>query len=270
MGIGHYENFPVGSWLLPSQMREPVVQIYRFARYADDIADEGEAPAAQRLAALGALREDLDRMQGGTYPPNGRWFALAAVVRERGLPLEPLRDLLRAFEQDVYGPCYRDYEELLAYCRYSANPVGRLLLTLYQRPEQQLAQWSDDICTGLQLVNFWQDIDRDYIKGRLYVPQSELARFGVSTEQIAQRRPDEAWKQMIAAQTETARRFLLSGRPLASALGGRIGWELRLIIQGGLRIAERIDVVDGDVFYRRPVLRATDWMRMFARAVLMS
>jgi len=268
MGINHYENFPVGSWLLPSRLRAPVVQIYRFARYADDIADEGDAPVDQRLAALGALRVDLDRMEAGTYPPDGHWSELALTARAHALPLERLRDLLRAFEQDVRGASYRDYEELLAYCRYSANPVGRLLLALYQRPEQQLAEWSDSICTGLQLVNFWQDIDRDYAKGRVYVPQSEFARFGVTAAQIAQRRPNEAWKQMMAAQTQTARRFLLSGQPLARALGGRVGWELRLIIQGGLRIAERIDTVDGDVFYRRPVLRATDWIQMFARAAL--
>lgn len=267
MGIDHYENFPVGSWLLPARLRAPVVQIYRFARYADDIADEGDAPADQRLAALGALRDDLDRIEAGTYSPNDRWSELAAAVRAHALPLQPLRDLLRAFEQDVHGTCYRDYDQLLAYCRYSANPVGRLLLALYRRPEPQLAEWSDGICTGLQLVNFWQDIDRDYAKGRLYVPQSEFERFGVDVAQIAQRRPNEAWKHMIAAQTETARRFLLSGQPLARALDGRIGWELRLIIQGGLRIAERIDAVDGDVFNRRPVLRAPDWIQMFFRAV---
>jgi len=270
MGIDHYENFPVASWLLPPRLRAPVVQIYRFARYADDIADEGDAPADQRLAALAVLRGELDLMQAGTYPLNGRWSELAGFVRTHALPVAQLRNLLRAFEQDVQGASYRDYEELLAYCRYSANPVGRLLLALYQRPEQELAEWSDSICTGLQLVNFWQDIDRDYAKGRLYVPQSEFERFGVEAVQIAERRPNEAWKQMIAAQTKTARRFLLNGKPLARALGGRIGWELRLIVQGGLRIAERIDEVDGDVFYRRPVLRTTDWPHMFARAMLMS
>ena len=106
-----------------------------------------------------------------------------------------LRDLLTAFEQDVRGAHYRDYDDLLAYCRYSANPVGRLLLALYRRGEAQLAEWSDRICTGLQLVNFWQDVDRDHAKGRLYLPQSELARFGVDPAQIAQRRTNEAWKQ---------------------------------------------------------------------------
>jgi squalene synthase HpnC len=269
MGIDHYENFPVASWLVPRRWRAPMREIYRFARCADDIADEGDAAPAERLAALESLRGDLDRIERGTYPPAARWSALAAVVREHGLSLDLLRDLLRAFEQDVHGKRYRDYEDLLAYCRFSANPVGRLLLTLYGRPEAQLVEWSDAICTGLQLVNFWQDVDRDHAKGRLYVPQSEFARFGVDPAQVAQRRTNEPWMRMMFAQTETARQFLLAGRPLARALGGRIGWELRLVIQGGLRIAERIDAVQGDIFHRRPVLRGSDWIRLVARATLM-
>ncbi|SPE29643.1 Squalene synthase HpnC [Burkholderiales bacterium] len=269
MGVDHYENFPVASWLLPAPLRVPVREIYRFARCADDIADEGDAPSRERLAALEELRRDLDRIEAGTYSATERWSGLAAAVRAHALPLEPLRDLLRAFAQDVRGKRYRDYEDLLAYCRYSANPVGRLLLVLYRRHEPQLAQWSDAVCTGLQLVNFWQDIGRDHAKGRLYVPQSEFARFGVDPAQIGQQRTDEAWMRMIAAQTQTARQFLLAGRPLARALGGRIGWELRLVIQGGLRIAERIDAVEGDVFRRRPVLHGTDWVRLLARAAWM-
>lgn len=269
MGIDHYENFPVASWLVPSRLRAPIRQIYDFARCADDIADEGDAAPAQRLAALAALRRDLDRIEAGTYPVAERWSALAAAVRAHALPLEPLRDLLRAFEQDVRGKHYRDYDELLAYCRCSANPVGRMLLALYGRSEPQLTQWSDAVCTGLQLVNFWQDIALDHARGRLYVPQSEFARFGVDPAQIGQRRTDEAWMRMLAAQTETARRFLLAGRPLVRALGGRIGWELRLVIQGGLRIAERIDAAGGDIFDQRPLLGAGDWIRLFARAALM-
>ncbi|HXY05885.1 MAG TPA: squalene synthase HpnC [Burkholderiaceae bacterium] len=270
MGIDHYENFPVASWLAPPRLRAPIREIYRFARYADDIADEGDAPAVERLAALAALRQDLNQIESGAYSPKARWSALASAVRAHALPVDALRDLLWAFEQDVRGKVYRNYEELLAYCRYSANPVGRLLLALYRRQEPQLAQWSDAICTGLQLVNFWQDVGRDHAKGRLYVPQSEFERFGVDESQIAQGRPNEAWRKMLAAQTQTARDFLMRGRPLAQALGGRIGWELRMIVEGGLRIAERIDAVEGDVFHRRPVLRAPDWVLLIARASIKS
>lgn len=266
MGVDHYENFPVASWLLPRRLRGPVREIYRFARYADDIADEGDAPAAQRLDRLAGLHADLDRIEQGTYPTGAPWSGLAAAVRAHDLPVERLHELLRAFEQDARGTTYRDYDELLAYCRLSANPVGRLLLALYGREEDPLPSWSDSICTGLQLVNFWQDIDIDEAKGRRYLPLSEFERFGVDPGQIAQRRTSAAWTRMVLAQTQVARHHLLAGQPLARALGGRIGWELRLVIQGGLRVAERIDAVDGDIFRRRPKLDAFDWLRLAARA----
>jgi phytoene synthase len=269
MGIDHYENFPVASLLVPRHLRLPIREIYRFARCADDIADEGDDPPAARLAALRALHADLDRIAAGSYPAGERWSALAGAVRDHGLPVELLRDLLRAFEQDVRGMVYRDYADLHAYCRYSANPVGRLLLALYRREEPELLHWSDAICTGLQLVNFWQDVDRDHAKGRVYVPQSEFQRYGVDPDQIRRRLADPAWGRLLRGQTQIARELLQSGQPLARALGGRIGWELRLVIQGGLRIAERIDAVDGDVFTRRPVLQPGDWARMAVRAAAM-
>ncbi len=269
MGIDHYENFPVASLLVPRPLRAPIEAIYRFARHADDLADEGDATPAQRLAALGALHGELERIAAGTYPEQGPWRALAHAVRAHALPVPLLHDLLDAFEQDARGMVYRDYADLFDYCRRSANPIGRLLLALYRRPETPLAGWSDAICTGLQLVNFWQDIDRDHAKGRVYIPHSEFRRFGVDPAQVPQRRADGAWAQLVRAQTQTARRLLLAGRPLAAALGGRIGWELRLVIQGGLRIAERIDAVDGDVFARRPELGRGDWVRMGMRAMAM-
>ncbi len=269
MGIDHYENFPVGSWLVPLRLRAPIHEIYRFARHADDIADEGDALPAQRLAALGELRAVLDRIESGSDLGGQKWSGLAATVREHHLPVGLLRDLLSAFEQDARGMQYADYDQLLAYCRNSANPIGRLLLALYRRGEAQLLQWSDSICTGLQLVNFWQDIDLDHAKGRLYVPLSEFARFGVEPAQIAQRRTNAAWARMIGAQTQIARELLLRGQPLARELGGRIGWELRLVVQGGLRIAARIDAVGGDVFAHRPVLQGPDWLAIAGRALAM-
>lgn len=270
MGIDHYENFPVASLLVPRALRGPIQEIYRFARHADDIADEGDAPAAQRLAALAALNDVLDRIAAGRYPGDGPWSALASTVAAHDLPVSLLRDLLDAFAQDARGTVYHDYPQLLDYCRRSANPIGRLLLALYRRNEAPLLAWSDAICTALQLVNFWQDIDRDYAKGRIYVPQSEFARFGVDPSQIAQRRADAGWARLIRAQTQRARQLLLDARPLAPALGGRIGWELRLVIQGGLRIVERIDAVDGDIFEQRPRLGSADWVRMGVRAARMA
>lgn len=269
MGIDHYENFPVASLLVPPALRAPIHEIYRFARCADDIADEGDDPPPARLAALAALRADLDRIAAGSYPDGARWSGLAASVRAHHLPVDLLRDLLSAFEQDVRGMVVRDYADLHAYCRCSANPIGRLLLALYGRGEPELLRWSDSICSGLQLVNFWQDVDRDHAKGRVYVPQTEFVRFGVDPAQIGRRVADAAWERLLRAQVAIARELLQGGAPLAGALGGRIGWELRLVIQGGLRIAERIDAVRGDVFTQRPVLGASDWTRMALRAMAM-
>jgi squalene synthase HpnC len=266
MGIGHYENFPVASWLMPAGLRPAVRAIYRFARTAGDIADEGDAPPPRRLAALADLQCALDRIEAGE---DGGWPDLAAAVRAHALPLAALRDLLSAFAQDVTVARYADYEPLLDYCRRSANPIGRLLLALYRVDEPQAAEWADRICTGLQLANFWQDVAIDWAKGRVYLPRSEMDRFGIGEAAIAAGGRDHRWPALMRAQTDRARRMIESGAPLAHRLPGRIGWELRLVIQGGLRILERVDRVDGDVFARRPRLRAVDWLRMAARAVAM-
>jgi phytoene synthase len=266
MGVGHYENFPVASLLLPASMRLPVQAIYRFARHADDIADEGNDPAALRLERLAALRAQLDAIDAGR--PSD-WPELAAAVVQHGLPTHLLRDLLSAFSQDVTVRRYADYDALLDYCRRSANPVGRLLLALFRAQDPILLTQSDAICSGLQLVNFWQDVAIDWRKGRVYIPQTELQRHGVDEAQIEAQRADPAWAALLAAQVERARAMLSSGAPLARALGGRIGWELRLVVQGGLRIAEKIDAVAGDVFRHRPVLGKADWALMTARALRM-
>jgi squalene synthase HpnC len=266
MGVGHYENFPVASWLMPARLRPAVRAIYRFARYADDIADEGNAAPQDRLARLAALHRALDEIESGE---DGGWPDLAAAVRAHDLPLVPLRDLLSAFAQDVTVSRYAGYEALLDYCRRSANPVGRLLLSLYRVDDPQAEDCADRICTGLQLANFWQDVAVDWTKGRVYLPQEELARFGVAESAIAAGGGHRNWPALMRAQTDRARRMLESGAPLTRRLPGRVGWELRLVIQGGLRILECIDRVDGDVFTRRPRLRAADWLLMAARSLRM-
>ncbi|MDZ7652219.1 MAG: squalene synthase HpnC [Burkholderiaceae bacterium] len=266
MGVDHYENFPVASLLLPASLRAPVQAIYRFARTADDIADEGDAADADRLRALAELGVQLDAIEAGR--PSD-WPDLARAVAQHHLPLDLLRDLLSAFAQDVTVKRYAGHAALLDYCRRSANPIGRLLLALYRQQSAALLAQSDAICSALQLINFWQDIEVDWRKGRVYLPQSELERFGVEEAQIAAQRVDSRWVALVAAQVAHARTMLLSGAPLARALGGRIGWELRLVVQGGLRIAEKIDAVGGDVFRRRPVLGKADWAVVTARAIRM-
>lgn len=250
MPVAHYENFPVASWLLPARLRPPVETIYRFARAADDFADEGDDPPAARLAKLEAHRGEIER-----------------IARDHGLPREPFADLLEAFAQDVVKARYADYAELLDYCRRSANPVGRLLLHLFKRTsETDLAQ-SDAICSALQLVNFWQDVAQDFARGRIYLPQDEMARHGVGERHIAQSICDDAWRALMAFQVDRTRALMRSGAPLAARLPGRVGLEIRATVQGGLRILEKIERAGYDVFRRRPVLRGLDWPLLLARAL---
>lgn len=266
MSVGHYENFPVASLLLPRRLREPIEVIYRFARTADDFADEGDEPNDVRLSRLSVYRAELERI-AGDEPPHGLLFTdIARIVREYGLPPALFRDLLDAFAQDVTKKRYANFAELGDYCRRSANPVGRLLLHLFKRTSEHELAGSDAICTALQLINFWQDVERDFAKGRIYLPQDEMASHGVSEQHIAEARCDAAWRSLLAFQVARSRAMILAGAPLARSLPGRIGLEIRTTIQGGLRILEKIERVDYDVFRRRPVLRAFDWPLLLLRA----
>jgi phytoene synthase len=267
MGVGHYENFPVASLLLPRRLRRPVALIYRFAREADDFADEGDAPPAERLAALAAFGEELARIERGVAPQRA-WFAeLAEVIRRHELPLEAFAQLLSAFSQDVTKHRYENFDELLDYARRSANPVGRLLLVLYRAATPENLAYSDAICSSLQLVNFLQDVAVDYAKGRIYLPRDELARFSVTEEQIARGQVNENWRALMAFQIGRAGAMLRRGAPLGRILAGRVGLELRMIVAGGERVLSKIAAVGGDVFRHRPVLKWFDWPVMLARAL---
>ena len=267
MSIGHYENFPVASLLLPPALREPVAVIYRFARSADDIADEGELPAAERLAQLDAYREELSRIERGAAPGSPLFADVARVVRSHELPVPLLRDLLDAFSQDVRKQRYADFGELLDYCRRSANPVGRLLLHLFHAASDENLRDSDAVCSALQLANFWQDVAIDYAKGRIYLPLEEMARFGVSEAHILEQRCDDAWRDLLGFQIERTRAMLEFGAPLGARLPGRIGLEIRVTVQGGLRILEKIAAADADMFRRRPTLKWYDWPLVLLRAL---
>jgi phytoene synthase len=260
--VEHYENFPVASLLLPADLRAPVEVIYRFARSADDLADEGDDAPGIRLKKLQSYREQLDA------PREPLFHDLRKIVREHDLPLQLLRDLLDAFSQDVTKKRYADYNELLEYCRRSANPVGRLLLRLFKRTTESNLRHSDAICTALQLINHWQDVDVDYTKdNRVYLPQDEMARFGVSERHLSEKRCDDAFRSLLSFQIKRARELMRSGAPLGRALPGRIGLEVRATVQGGLRILEKIERNGYDVFRRRPVLRAFDWPLLLLKAV---
>lgn len=266
MPVDHYENFPVASLLVPRRLRRPIEAIYRFARGADDIADEGDANDEERLRGLAGYREELCRIARGEPPGDALFIELAQVVAQWRLPLRLFEDLLDAFAQDVVKKRYADYDELLHYCRRSANPVGRLVLLLANQASEENLHRADCICTALQLTNFWQDIGIDWKKGRVYLPQADLQRFGVEEAAIGAAQCDPRWQALVDFQLDRTERLLREGAPLARQLPGRLGWEIRLTVQGGWRIVERIRQVRGDVFRQRPQLGPLDWLRIVARA----
>ena len=260
LSVGHYENFPVASVLVPARYRRAVVAIYRFARAADDIADEGDAAPAARHAALREFAQRLDAIECNTSLLDPPFAELADAVHRHDLPVSLLRDLLSAFGQDVDVTRYPTFADLIDYCRRSANPIGRLLLALYRVDDPDALAESDAICTALQLANFWQDVAIDWVKGRVYLPLEDLERFGVPLARIANPASDERWTRLMAFETARTRALFDQGRPLIRRLPWRIGLELAAVIAGGTRILERIDAVHGDVFTRRPVLHRRDWV----------
>lgn len=268
MPVDHYENFPVASLLLPKALRQPMEVIYRFARSADDLADEGDASPAERLAALAAYQAELERIEAGQTPSQPMFIALAEVIRQWQLPIGLFHDLLSAFMQDVTVTRYPDYPTLLDYCRRSANPVGRLLLHLFGRADTVNLERSDAICTALQLANFWQDIAIDWQKGRVYLPQDELVRFGVTESRIAASDSSGPWCNLLDFQIDRTEALMLAGAPLCRDLPGRLGWEIRLTVEGGLRILEQTRRVRGDVFRQRPKLQGRDWPLLLWRALV--
>lgn len=272
MSIDHYENFPVASRLCPPAIRPAVVAIYRFARTADDLADEGDASPGRRLADLAAYRAALQQCVLGR-PDEGHWRAvfvpLAAAIRQHDLPAQPLLDLLDAFEQDVRNPPYADRDALLDYCRRSANPVGRLLLHLYGEHGAAAQRESDAICSALQLANFWQDLGRDLAHGRSYLSAQDLLRHGLAPDAVRPGRDTAATRALVRDLVQWARALMLEGAPLVHRLPGRAGWELRLVVQGGLRILEKIEAMDFAALSHRPTLTPADAPRLAWRALRM-
>lgn len=266
MTVEHYENFPVASVLMPKRLRKPVAAIYHFARAADDIADEGTLPDETRLQQLSEFTKELDHIARNESPDTPLFQNLAATIREHALPMQPHYDLLDAFAQDVVKKRYDNYADLQDYCRRSANPVGILMLHLYGEATPVNLSYSDAICTSLQLINFWQDVAKDWNINRIYLPMDEMAHYGVTENQIAQQICNENWRQLMQFQVKRARNLMLQGAPLGNILTGRIGLEMRMIIAGGLRILDKIEAVNYDVFRRRPVLRPLDWVIMLTKS----
>jgi squalene synthase HpnC len=271
MKVDHYENFPVGSVLLPARLRPAVGVIYHFARGADDIADEGDASPKARHEGLATYRRGLDAIVAGQSPnPSGALFdSLAKVVSKHQLPIEPFYALLSAFDQDVDIKRYADFTALRDYTRRSADPVGQIMLHLFKAATVANVRDSDRICTSLQLINFWQDVAVDWDKDRIYLPREDMARYKVSEASIAAGLCDDPWRALMNQQISRARSMMADGSGLALRMPGRFGWELRLVVQGGLRILERIELSGYDVFRHRPTLSKVDWLVVAWRALRM-
>ena len=272
MSVKHYENFPVASWLCPPALRPAIAAIYRFARTADDIADEGKAPAAERLALLADYRRALLRAADGGAcegPWQDIFSPLAAAIARHRLPVPLLADLLSAFAQDTGNPLYADRTALLDYCARSANPVGRLLLHLSGVNEREALVQSDAICTALQLINFWQDLSIDLPRGRIYVTQADAERHGLNLRQLEAGADSDASRALVRSLVDWARDNMHSGAPLVHRLPGRMGWELRLVVQGGLRILDKIEAGGFNALSARPTIAKLDAPRLAWRALFM-
>jgi squalene synthase HpnC len=267
-GVDHYENFPVASVLVPAAQRAHIIAVYRFARLADDIADEGDAPNATRLAKLSQLSKEIDLLfaakqtktapQVFTPPLTPEVAGLWETIYQHNFTPEPFQNLLSAFRQDVETKRYASREALLNYCQRSANPVGRMVLTLFKINTPQARAWSDQICTGLQLTNFWQDVAKDAQIGRIYIPEEALKVHRVSEAEVMQGTQPTAWRALMHEQVNWAQLSLTSGVPLLRLLPGRMKWEIALTIAGGLRVLAKLRTVHYDVYSRRPTLSLRD------------
>lgn len=265
----HYENFPVGSWLLPRRLRRDLAAVYAFARIGDDLADEG--PAAGRLERLAAYEEQL--LAAAADPGAARdpvFRALGHTMAAHRLPVQPFRDLLVAFRRDAAGETrtLATFDDVLAYCRCSANPVGRIVLGLFGHHDAERQARSDDVCTALQLTNFWQDVAGDLQRDRVYLPQDDLDRFPGSREALAERRASPAFRALLRFEVERTRTWFARGLGLAQLVDGRLRREVRLFARGGMAILDRIEAVDYDVFDRRPTLGTVDFARLLVRALV--
>ena len=273
----HYENFPVGR-LVPKAMQPHVHAVYAFARYADDLADEGYAGSkkaegardvmtpSERLAAL----DDWERQllsPAGTPGLHFIFIALHETIRELDLPTSLFTDLLSAFRQDVVKSRYANFSEVHDYCRRSANPVGRLVLLLHGHRDEEEHVLADHICTGLQLANFWQDVGVDLEKDRMYLPADSREKFGVTEDALFARRADDNYKKLLKFEVDRAQAIFDQGAPLTKKLRGMLRLEIRLTWLGGTTILRKIEALDYDTLNHRPTVGKADMALLFLKAL---
>lgn len=273
----HYENFPVGR-LVPREMQHHIHAVYAFARYADDLADEGYAGSAKAQGAQDVMTPEerllaLDDWERQLCSPPGTsglhfiFTALHETIRELDLPINLFTDLLSAFKQDVVKRRYADFSEVLDYCRRSANPIGRLVLLLHSVRDENLHLLSDQICTGLQLANFWQDVGVDLEKDRMYLPKDDRESYGVSEESLFARRADSNYRKLIEFQVKRTQEIFDRGAPLTKKLHGLLRLEIRLTWLGGTKILRKIETLNFDTLNHRPTLGKGDMAALFFQAL---
>ncbi|QGQ23002.1 squalene synthase HpnC [Gimesia benthica] len=277
VALGHYENFPVVSWVLPRELRTHFFNVYAFCRWADDLGDEIEG-AERSLALLSWWRSQLEACYAG-LPQAGQehgsetvklhpvFIALMPTIVEFDLPQQAFDDLIQAFEQDQRVQEYETFAQLLEYCQRSANPVGRLVLHLCRSVTEENLAWSDSICTGLQLANFWQDVARDYEIGRIYLPAEDRHQFGYSREQLENREFNPAFQCLLAFEVERARKYLRDGLPLVARLPGRLQVDIDLFARGGLRILDHVEGVQFNVWKTRPVVSKGEFFGLLMQSL---
>lgn len=261
LATGHYENFPLVSWLLPPSLHQHFYNVYAFCRWSDDLGDElGDRTRSQQ--ALQWWRGELSKCYAGegSHPV---FVALRGTVERFQIPAQPFHDLITAFEQDQVTTEYATFDDVRGYCRCSADPVGRIVLYLCEQFTEQHALWSDSICTGLQLANFWQDVSRDLDIGRIYLPREDCERFGYSFDELRRRVTNDCFIELMRFEVERARNFLIEGLPLIECLPGRLQVDIDLFARGGLCILERIQSMGYGVLERRPIVKKSDVLRLF-------
>ena len=264
MARAHYENFPVASWLLPAAMRPHVAALYAFARTADDFADEGHRPAAERLRLIDDWERRLHAcVETDNHDPADQIFlAVGKTIRTCNLPVKLFEDLLSAFRQDITTHRYQTWDDVLDYCRRSANPVGRLVLRIAGYDDARLDRSSDALCTALQLTNFWQDLAVDWRRGRLYVPLAERDAAGAADADLDAARMTPEWQAALTSAAARTRELFERGRAVCDGVDGRLRYELRLTWLGAVRVLDRLEACGFDVFHRRPSLGPADAPRL--------
>ncbi len=266
LALEHYENFPVGSWLIPREKRKYVHAVYAFARTADDFADEERYSDGERLQLLDDWEKRLDECVTGD-PVHPVFVSVKEAIEKFQIPTSLLKDLINAFRMDTVNRRYKTMSDVLNYCRYSANPVGRIILCVFEYNDPELHRLSDYICTALQLANFWQDIAVDLKKDRVYIPLEDMERFGYTLSDLESHALNSSFRGLLASELEFTRDLFHKGRPLCTSVRRGLSVELRAIWSGGMRILDKIEQNGYDIFNKRPVITAMDKIRIVSRAL---